>query len=137
MRVGRHIPPLPENVDNFLARFDKAYQPSGLSKTQQIISIAASHHRYLWIHPYFDGNGRVARLMSYAALLNIEIGSNLWSVARGLARQNQQYKSLLQAADENRHGDLDAHGNLSQQALIQYGFFSNPVVVKVFMTATK
>ena len=100
--VGRHIPPLPENLDRFLVRFDEAYDPKRLSKLQRIISIAASHHRYAWIHPFYDGNGRVIRLMSYAALKNIDVGSELWSVARGLARQKERYKALLQAADEPR-----------------------------------
>jgi Fic family protein len=118
--VGRHIPPRPENLDRFLIRFDEAYDPSKLSKLGRIVSIAASHHRYAWIHPFYDGNGRVVRLMSYAALKKIDVGSELWSVARGLARKKDQYKALLQAADEPRHGDLDGRGILSQAALVDF-----------------
>lgn len=118
--VGRHIPPLPENLDRFLERFDQAYDPNRLSKLQRIISIAASHHRYAWIHPFYDGNGRVVRLMSYAALKEINVGSELWSVARGLARRKDEYKALLQAADEPRRGDLDGRGTLSQAALVDF-----------------
>lgn len=118
--VGRHVPPLPENLERFLTRFDDAYNPSRLSKLGRIISIAASHHRYAWIHPFYDGNGRVVRLMSYAALKKIGVGSELWSVARGLARQKDQYKALLQAADEPRRGDLDGRGTLSQAALVNF-----------------
>jgi len=121
--VGRHIPPYPENLPRFLKRFDEAYAPKILSKTDQIIASAASHHRLLWIHPFYDGNGRVARLMSYAALLQLGIGSELWSVARGLARNVEEYKSLLQAADQPRHGDLDGRGTLSQGALTQFCTF--------------
>lgn len=95
VKVERHIPPLPENLDMFLTRFDEAYDAKRLSKLQRITSVAASHHRYVWIHPFLDGNGRVVRLMSYAALKNINVGSNLWSVARGLARQKDKYKSIL------------------------------------------
>lgn len=120
VQVGRHIPPFPENLDTFLRRFDEAYTPERLSKIQRIVSVAASHQRYLWIHPFYDGNGRVARLMSYAALLKLEIGSNLWSAARGLARSKDKYKELLQAADANRHGDLDGRGTLSQKALVDF-----------------
>ena len=123
VQVGRHIPPLPENLNAFLARFNVAYDSKKLSKIQQIISVAASHHRYVWIHPFYDGNGRVVRLMSYAALKNVEIGSELWSVARGLARQKDAYKSLLQEADEPRRGDLDGRGTLSQRALVDFCAF--------------
>jgi len=118
--VGRHIPPRPENLNMFLRRFDEAYDPNKLSSLQQIISIAASHHRYAWIHPFFDGNGRVVRLMSYAALKEIDVGSELWSVARGLARRSDDYKKLLEAADEPRQGDLDGRGSLSQAALVNF-----------------
>lgn len=76
--VGRHIPPRPENLERFLERFDEAYDANKLSRLQRIISIAASHHRYVWIHPFFDGNGRVVRLMSYAALKKIDVGGELW-----------------------------------------------------------
>ena len=47
---------------------------------------AAAHHRLLWIHPFLDGNGRVARLMSHAILLETLDTGAVWSVARGLAR---------------------------------------------------
>ncbi|MCP3888179.1 MAG: Fic family protein [Desulfobulbaceae bacterium] len=120
VKVGRHIPPRPENLDMFLARFDVAYDVRRLSKLQRITSVAASHHRYVWIHPFLDGNGRVVRLMSYAALKNIQVGSELWSVARGLARQKSSYKSILQAADAPRQGDLDGRGTLSQKALVDF-----------------
>ena len=118
--VGRHVPPRPENLTSFLTRFDQAYSIDRLSKIQRIVSVAASHHRFLWIHPFYDGNGRVARLMSYSALRQSNIGSELWSVARGLARQKDTYKSLLQAADSERRGDLDGRGTLSQEALIEF-----------------
>lgn len=123
VQVGRHIPPLPKNLNVFLRRFNEAYDSRRLSKLQRIIAIPASHHRYVWIHPFYDGNGRVVRLMSYAALKNANVGSELWSVARGLARQKEKYKSLLQAADGHRRGDLDGRGTLSQRALIDFCAF--------------
>jgi len=130
--VGLHIPPLHENLDRFLSRFDEAYDANNLSRLGRIISIAASHHRYAWIHPFYDGNGRVVRLMSYAALKKIDVGSELWSVARGLARQKDQYKALLQAADEPRRGDLDGRGTLSQAALVDFcEFFLNICIDQV------
>ena len=30
------------------------------------MAIAAAHHRFNYIHPFPDGNGRVSRLMSHA-----------------------------------------------------------------------
>jgi Fic family protein len=85
-----------------------------------VIAVAAAHHRFLWIHPFLDGNGRVARLMSHAMLLELGVGSALWSVSRGLARNASEYKSLLMAADAPRKGDFDGRGALSQSALIDF-----------------
>ena len=49
-----------------------------------------------------DGNGRVARLFSHSLLRELDVGSELWSVSRGLARSVENYKTKLQAADEPR-----------------------------------
>src|SRR3546814_13537841 len=63
VRVGRHIPPLHSALPAYLARFDQAYSSPTLSRLRQIQAVGAVHHRFLWIHPFLDGNGRVARLM--------------------------------------------------------------------------
>lgn len=120
VQVGRHIPPTAEFLSDFLIHFTEAYNPQKLSRVRQVISLGAAHHRLLWIHPFYDGNGRVTRLMSHAALRRYGVGNSLWSVARGLARNIQTYKSLLEAADEPRHGDLDGRGTLSEQALHEF-----------------
>lgn len=118
--VGRHVPPSAEDLPAFLARFEEAYDPARLTKPRQAIAVAAAHHRLLWIHPLLDGNGRVARLTAHAMLLDLGVGSALWSVSRGLARRSTEYKSLLMAADEPRRGDLDGRGALSQSALVEF-----------------
>lgn len=118
--VGRHIPPPPEELSAFMSRFERAYDSARLSKPRQAIATAAAHHRFLWIHPFLDGNGRVARLMSHAMLLDLGVGSALWSISRGLARNSSEYKQLLMAADEPRKGDLDGRGALSQSALVDF-----------------
>ena len=118
--VGRHVAPAADDLSAFLGRFREAYDATRLTKPRQVVAVAAAHHRLLWIHPFLDGNGRVARLMSHAMLLDIGIGSALWSVSRGLARTSAEYKRLLKAADEPRRSDLDGRGALSQEALIEF-----------------
>jgi Fic family protein len=53
-----------------------------IGKTESIIATAAAHHRLPWIHPFTDGNGRVARLMSHAMMLDTLDTGAVWSVAR-------------------------------------------------------
>lgn len=122
--VGRHVPPPAADLPEFMHRFEDAYDSERLTKTRRAIAAAAAHHRLLWIHPFMDGNGRVTRLMSHAMLLELGVGSALWSVSRGLARRADEYKRLLMAADAPRRGDFDGRGALSQSALIDFcGFF--------------
>lgn len=123
VRVGRHEPPLHGDLPGFLARFDLAYTAPSLSRFRKIQSVGAAHHRFLWIHPFLDGNGRVARLMSHALLKRLGIGTSLWSVARGLAREETRYKQLLMAADGPREGDRDGRGNLTQRGLVAFSKF--------------
>lgn len=118
--VGRHQPPLAINLPLFLRRFDEAYKPEIISRSRSAVATASAHHRLLWIHPFLDGNGRVTRLMSHASLLEQGVGSPLWSVARGLARNVSEYKQRLMAADMPRQGDRDGRGSLSEKELIGF-----------------
>jgi Fic family protein len=118
--VGRHLPPEPADLPRFLARFDRAYKAPPLNRMRQIQTVGAAHHRFLWIHPFLDGNGRVARLMSHALLKRLGIGTSLWSVARGLAREDELYKKLLMVADSPRDGDRDGRGNLTERGLVMF-----------------
>jgi Fic family protein len=120
VEVGRHLPPEHADLPRFLARFDQAYQAPTLNKFRRIQTVGAVHHRFLWIHPFLDGNGRVARLMSHALFKELGVGTSLWSVARGLARDEARYKALLMQADAPREGDRDGRGNLTQRGLIAF-----------------
>lgn len=121
VRVGHHVAVSPGAVPRFLARFEEVYGNLGRSET--IVAAAAAHHRLLWIHPFVDGNGRVARLMSHAVLLEALDTGGLWSVARGLARSVATYKGHLMACDNPRRNDLDGRGNLSEEALSAFTAF--------------
>jgi Fic family protein len=118
--VGRHLAPSAEKLPRLLQRYEQAYDPNGLSATRRIIAAAAAHHRFAWMHPFYDGNGRVARLVSHATLLRCGVGSSLWSISRGLAKTVERYKTTLMLADEPRHGDLDGRGALSTLRLREF-----------------
>ena len=121
VQVGRHVAVRSDLVPRFLQRFEKVY--SGLGRMERILSAAAAHHRFLWVHPFPDGNGRVARLMSDAMLREVLDTGGVWSVARGLARNESAYKSHLAACDQPRRNDLDGRGNLSEEAMAAFTEF--------------
>lgn len=121
VQVGTHVAISPGALPRFLARFEQVY--STLGKADSIISTAAAHHRLLWMHPFLDGNGRVARLVSHAILRETLDSAGIWSVARGLARQASEYKAKLANCDRTRRDDLDGRGNLSEEALAEFTRF--------------
>ncbi|MBF0169002.1 MAG: Fic family protein [Alphaproteobacteria bacterium] len=121
VEVGRHIAISPGAVPRFLSRFEGAYGCLGNAET--VLTAAAAHHRLLWIHPFLDGNGRVARLLSHAMLLDALDTGAVWSIARGLARNDRAYKGHLMACDMTRRNDLDGRGNLSEESLADFTRF--------------
>ena len=122
--VGRHAPPSPDRVLAFMEYFERRYRFERMGVGSRITAIAAAHHRFNYIHPFLDGNGRVGRLMSHAMALQAGIGAHgLWSVSRGLARgleSRGDYKRMMDHADTPRQGDLDGRGNLSRRALAEF-----------------
>jgi len=117
--VGRYIPPEPAAIPELLRFFGEQYDPSRInSRIRQMLALAAMHHRFLWIHPFVDGNGRIARLLINAYIVRIGLGvGGLWSPIRGLARSRDNYKDMLMSADSLRQGDYDGRGYLSERTL--------------------
>jgi Fic family protein len=122
--VGRHVPPSSARVADFMRYFEERFTLERMGRAAQIMAMASAHHRFNYIHPFPDGNGRVSRLMSHAMAAVAGIGARgLWSVSRGLARgleSRTDYKRMMDYADTPRQGDLDGRGNLSQQALQEF-----------------
>lgn len=119
--VGRHQPPASERVPEFMDYFAERFRFDRLSPSMKLVAIGSAHHRFNYIHPFLDGNGRVSRLMSHAMCLQAGIGAHgLWSISRGLARgleSRGDYKRLMDATDAPREGDFDGRGNLSSRRL--------------------
>ncbi len=124
VQIGHHVPPDKDELGDLLERFRNVYSLKTVQGTTRLICAAAGHHRLLWIHPFLEGNGRVARLFTdvYLTCSGLE-GYGLWTQSRGLARAETQYKALLAAADAPRQGDYDGRGNLSDKGLHAFCLF--------------
>jgi len=119
VQIGRHEAPAPESVNAFLTAWQDAYTKVRKGEAS-VVAAAAAHHRLTWVHPFLDGNGRTSRLHTHLLFDAMDLSAGLWSPLRGFARTEAQYKSLLQAADEHRRGDLDGRGNLTQEGLVNW-----------------
>jgi len=131
--VGRHMAPSSKKLGEFLKRFAEFYGPLVTAEPGSLIAAAAAHHRLTWIHPFLDGNGRVARLFTHAWFIKAGVDSNgLWTISRGLARRNADYQVSLANADEKRVNDYDGRGYLSQRYLGEFcQFFLGTAVDQV------
>lgn len=122
--VGRHQPPAFEALPKLLARFASFYESDRILPSGQLVALASAHHQLAWIHPFGDGNGRIARLYSRAWLIRRKADAlGLWTLSRGLARKRQSYYQHLSDADSARRNDYDGRGNLSDRALGEFCIF--------------
>lgn len=90
------IPPAGHKVPELMTEF--VQQIINLNQKKNDLELAVYiHHRFVWIHPFFDGNGRTARLLM-----------NLWLMQSGyppavILRNDRKkyYNALNQANNEN------------------------------------
>jgi Fic family protein len=72
-----HKPPEPIQVEGYMdelfAFINRQDEPK-----YDLLKVAIAHHRFLWIHPFTNGNGRTVRLLTYAMLVkegfNVDVG---------------------------------------------------------------
>ena len=119
--VGQHVPIPGMQVPDAMQHFCNVYDPTRYKGDRRLIAVAAAHHRFVWIHPFADGNGRVVRLMTDAALKAAGLDSyGAWCLSRGLARSPINYKTYLHNADQVRQGNYDGRGPLTEKGLVAF-----------------
>ncbi len=139
--VGRHVPPPHDRIDAFVDHFHARFRVDRLKgQAAPVLALATSHHRLAWIHPFQDGNGRIARLHGHAFAHMVGIAADgLWSLPRALARGSKGglgYHEMMAVADRPRQGDRDGRGNLSLAALEAFADWFLDAVIEE-MTSTR
>ncbi len=130
--VGLHHAPQAVSVHAFLERFAEVYSQTlrlaasgGAPRLHAIASCFIAHHRFVWIHPFMDGNGRVARILLDSMLRSCGVNrASVWSMSRGFAKSQADYKNALAGADLSRQGNYDGRGNLSEKKLLDWCLYS-------------
>lgn len=62
-----HRPPAPGDVHGDMTALLNFINEE-VDQNYELLKIALAHHRFVWIHPFGNGNGRVGRLLTYAAM---------------------------------------------------------------------
>lgn len=77
-----------------------------------LIKVALAHHRFGWVHPFGNGNGRVVRLLTYALLIkygfNVNAGGRVLNPTAVFCNDREKYYAMLALADNGGAGDLEA-----------------------------
>lgn len=102
--VSSHIPPEHLSVPALMQELVSFSRTT--DKKNRLINSAIAHHRFAWIHPFENGNGRSARLFTYAMLKEGKFHFNgMVSLPRAFEREKDRYYKNLNLADQ---GDLVA-----------------------------
>jgi Fic family protein len=79
------------------------------SPKYDLLKTAIAHHRFVWIHPFRNGNGRTVRLFTYAMLVKAGFNVNLGRIINPTAvfcSNRNDYYSYLSAADNGTRSSM-------------------------------
>ncbi|WP_422356618.1 Fic family protein [Roseivirga pacifica] len=104
-----HVPPDWSRIDEFM---DELFEFIGKQDEPQydLLKVAIAHHRFVWAHPFGNGNGRTVRLFTYAMLVklgfNVNVGRILNPTAVFCSNRDDYYQYLSKADEGSRDGLL-------------------------------
>ena len=100
-------PPDYTNVDMYMSELIK-FINDDYSPKYDLIRTAQAHHRFVWIHPFDNGNGRTVRLLTYAMLakqgFNLEENRIVNPVAIFCNNRDAYYNNLSCADSGSKEG---------------------------------
>jgi Fic family protein len=114
VRVSRHIPPkfflvsqlISDFTEDLKIRTKHLPKIEGSNFLEELISLLSwAHHRFLWIHPFQDYNGRIGRLLINIILLNLDLPPIELKVETKAGRK--KYIEALQSADGGDYRKLE------------------------------
>jgi Fic family protein len=107
---SEHLPPEFIQVPDYmyeLVTFINENKP----QKYDLIKVALTHHRFGWIHPFGNGNGRVVRLLTYAMLIkygfNVKTGGRVLNPTAVFCNNREQYYDMLAHADFGTQQNLE------------------------------
>lgn len=105
-----HKPPDPFLIDGYMNGLFNFISDNHSSK-YDLLKTAIAHHRFVWIHPFANGNGRTVRLFTYAMLVKQGFNVNLGRIVNPTAifcnDRDLYYKFLSKADTGTKKGILE------------------------------
>lgn len=99
--MSAHLPPEALAVPQYMKELTDFVNTTSAPK-YDLMKVALTHHRFGWIHPFSNGNGRVVRLLTYALLIkygfNVKDGRVLNPTAI-FCNNRERYYHMLGDAD--------------------------------------
>mgnify|MGYP001600981812 FL=1 len=89
IRQSKHVPPPREAVLDSMEKLFELIEREPHAAARAVLA----HHLFAFIHPYFDGNGRMARFLMNVLLVS---AGYPWTVVR--VSRRAQYLDALEAA---------------------------------------
>ncbi len=119
VEVGRYLAAPPEDCARLMGEYCEWLneEPAGWrghETAEQIVKAIAAHVYFAWIHPYGDGNGRMARLIEFDILLRAgvpDVAAHLLSNFYYLT-VNRYWRELQDSHGEYVDGTYPDKGNL-------------------------
>lgn len=95
--VGSHRPPPPTELDTLVTEFvEWLNSERDVEETLHPLELAAlAHYKFVYIHPFYDGNGRVSRLLMNLILMQ----SGYPPVIINVEDKHEYYRTLQMAND--------------------------------------
>lgn len=108
IKKSGHTPPkhflLPDYFNKFIEFINKKHK-----EQYQLSMVAIAHHRFEFIHPFDNGNGRMGRLLNYAFLIKLGFKvkeGRLINPSSVFYTDRDQYYNMLSHADSLKADDL-------------------------------
>lgn len=97
-----HLPPEAFRVPDYMNELVAFINRPDPAK-YDLIKVALAHHRFAWIHPFGNGNGRVVRLLTYTLLIkygfNVKTGGRVLNPTAVFCNDRDRYYAMLGRAD--------------------------------------
>jgi len=104
IQVGSHIPPSPYQIANLMYQYidELNHQIKSIKDKEDLIkALSYCQHRFVFIHPFTNGNGRTARLITN--IVALKNGYNEINIYHRTGEKRQDYIKAVRAADTGNY----------------------------------